>query len=323
MPSLAGATAWLGSPPLTRAQLQGKVVLVDFWEYTCLNCLRTLPYLRTWYQRYHDEGLEIIGVQAPEFAFSGEASHVKDAMARLHITWPVVIDDHRTLWNRFGVQAWPTELLFDQHGHLISEIVGEGNYQHTEAEIQHLLVAQNPHLAMPRLMELLPQDNYLKPGAVCYPDTPEILMAETQVADAPQDARMGQFASYTDPGSHQDGRVYLEGDWNVRKQSVEYDGGNGYFDIPYHAIDVSVVMTPGEKSNRVDVTENNKPVPRADAGKDLRYDARGNSYVDVDASRSYALIANAAFGHYDLALAPSDPGLRIYDVAFESCEVPK
>lgn len=324
MPSFDGASGWLGSPSLSPQALRGKVVLVDFWEYTCLNCLRTLPYLREWYHRYHDEGFEIVGVQVPEFNFSGESTNVRAAMKKLGITWPVALDDRRAIWNRYGVSAWPTEMLFDQSGHLVATHIGEGDYPQTEALIQRLLLGENPHLALPPPMALLPQDNYVKPGAVCYPDTAEILLENTRIANQPSGGDdPTQNVNYTDSGSHRDGNVYLEGYWDVLKQAVEYEGGNGYFDVPYHAIEVSVVMTSDGERNRVDVTQDGKPIPREDAGKDLRFDPNGSSYIMVDASRAYDVIANATFGSHDLQLSPHEPGLRIYDVAFESCEVPK
>jgi hypothetical protein len=178
---------------------------------------------------------------------------------------------------------------------------------------------------MPQLMALLPQDSYDKPGAVCYPDTPEIVMQNAQIGDPSQNGSddPNLLSVFSDNGSHHDGKVYLEGNWSVLREAAEYVGGNGYFDVPYHAIQVNVVMTPGGKSNRVDVTQDGKPVAREDAGTDIHYDANGKSYVTVDAPRAYDVIMNAKFGSHDLQLSPQDSGLRIYDVAFESCEVPK
>src|SRR5580700_2998379 len=168
-----GAAGWLNGAPRTLADLRGKVVLVDFWEYTCINCLRTLPYLKTWYARYHDKGLEIIGVHSPEFGFSGDRSNVASAAARLGVTWPVALDDDHAIWLRYGVSSWPTETLFDQSGKLVDTQVGEGNYPQTETQIQALLTSKNPELHLPPVMALLPQDSYDKPGSVCYPQTAE------------------------------------------------------------------------------------------------------------------------------------------------------
>lgn len=322
MASLDGATQWINSPALTPADLHGKVVLVDFWEYTCLNCLRTLPYLREWYKRYHDDGFVIVGVHTPEFSFSGEPTEVESATKRLDVAWPVAVDDNRAIWNHFGVNEWPTELLYDQSGHLVDVQLGEGNYPQTEAKIQGLLHAANPSLALPPVMALLPQDSYDKPGAVCYPHTQEVLVGRSRIADAPTFGDPALDLAYHDTGTHRDGAVYLDGFWHVTQQAVMYGGGVGSFDMTYHAIDVTVVMTPGGKSSRVEVTQDGKPLAHDDAGSDVRYDASGTAYVDVDASRAYQIVENKNYGTHDLRLSPQGYGLGVYDLAFESCEVP-
>ncbi|HTU69024.1 MAG TPA: redoxin family protein [Candidatus Baltobacteraceae bacterium] len=323
MPSFDGGSAWFDSPPLQPSALRGKVVLVDFWEYTCLNCLRTLPYLREWYKRYHDDGFTIVGVQSPEFDFSGQPKNVEEGAKQLGITWPVIVDPNHTIWSRYGVEVWPTEMLFDQQGRLVDVNTGEGNYQLTESKIQALLRAGNPSLALPPLMALLPQDNYDKPGAVCYPMTPEILTGRAPIADAPSFGNPATDLDYADRGgNHRDGAVYLDGYWHANPEGVFFGGGGGYFELEYHAIQVSVVMSPGRGPSRVDVSEDGAPVPREDAGADLQYDASGKSYVLVDAPRAYDLIMNKNFGHHDLRLSPQGYDVGIYDIAFESCEVP-
>jgi thiol-disulfide isomerase/thioredoxin len=318
-----GATRWINSAPLDQSSLHGKVVLVDFWEYTCINCLRTLPYLREWYKRYANDGFVIVGVQTPEFGFSGDSGNVKEAVERLGITWPVAVDSDRAIWNRYGVTGWPMEFLFDQNGTLVEKNAGEGNYQITEGRIQELLRQQNPQLHLPPVMALLPQDSYDKPGAICYPQTKEILVEANPIADPNPFGNVSQDLSYTDTGKHQDGRMYLQGYWRSTDQALLYGGGDGYFDLPYHAIQVMVVMTPPQRgSGRVDVTQDGKPIAKEDAGPDIHYDAGGMSYVTVDASRAYELLMNQTFGEHDLRLAPQSYGLGIYDIAFESCEVP-
>src|SRR6185437_11098435 len=189
-----GASGWINSPPLAPQALRGKVVLVDFWEYTCINCLKTLPYLRAWYQRYHSDGFVIVGVHSPEFAFSGQRDNVAAAVKRLGVTWPVAIDDRMEIWQRYGNQAWPGEYLYDQNGALVEQRYGEGGYPQTEAKIQALLKARDPALKMPPVMALLPQDSYAKPGAVCYLQTPEILVGPNR-SDA-----IANMPRFLDPG---------------------------------------------------------------------------------------------------------------------------
>ena len=325
MPNFSGASGWLNvAAPLSPADLRGKVVLVDFWEYSCINCLRTLPYLREWYKRYADDGFVIVGVHTPEFGFTGEKRNVEAAARRLGITWPIALDDDYAIWKRYGTKEWPTELLFDQSGALVESTTGEGAYPQTEATIQRLLRKSKPQLVLPPVMALLPQDNYLKPGAVCYPQTPEILIENSPVANPNRFGDVSRDLDYIDrAATHADGRIYLDGYWHATKQALVFGGGNGYMSLSYHAIQVNVVMLPKDGVSRVRVTEDGKPVPREDAGADLRYDADGSSYVNVDAPRAYDLLMNQTFGERELRLYPDREGVGIYDFAFESCEVPK
>jgi thiol-disulfide isomerase/thioredoxin len=162
-----GAQGWLNSPPLSPASLRGKIVLVDFWEYTCVNCLKTLPYERAWYDRYRRYGFVIVGVHTPEFRFSGEPANVAAAVRRLGIDWPVAIDSRATVWRRYHNDFWPHEFLVDQAGSIVYDHVGEGDYPDTERQIQGLIKAKASHARLPAVMDYLPQDSYAKPGAVC------------------------------------------------------------------------------------------------------------------------------------------------------------
>ncbi len=323
IPSFDGGANWLKTPtPLTAGDLRGNVVLVDFWEYSCTNCLRTLPYLREWYHRYHHDGFVIVGVHTPEFSFTGEVNNVAAATRRLRVSWPVVLDDGYAIWNRYGIDAWPTELLFDQHGMLVESQSGEGSYQKIEASIQSLLRKENPHLTLPPLMALLPRDSYTKPGAVCYPQTAEMLMQSTPIGNPVLGDRASDL-TYRDRAGHEDGNVYLDGYWHASKEALVFGGGMGYVDIRYHAIQVDTVLAPTGSATRVTITQDGKPILPHDAGPDIRFDADGTSYVMVDSARSYDLLMNQRFGEHDLRLYPQRRGLAIYDAAFESCEVPR
>jgi thiol-disulfide isomerase/thioredoxin len=323
VPAFDGNAGWVNSPPLQPGDLQGKIVLVDFWEYTCINCLRTLPYMEAWYRRYHDDGLVIVGVHSPEFGFSGDKKNVADAAKHLGIAWPIVLDDKYAIWQRYKNSAWPHEYLFDQKGALIEDVAGEGNYQATEARIQALIRAQNPQATLPPLMALLPQDSYDKPGAVCYPRTAEMLVEQSSIGNpAASGDGMSDRQKFEDGANgHKDGTLYLQGTWRITRQAAVSEGIHGYAAMRYHAIQVVGVLTPEDgKSVRVDVTQDGKPVPKEDAGGDLHYDGAGNSYVAVDAAREYDLVMNAKFGQHELELQPADYGLGVYSFAFESCE---
>src|ERR1700722_8178940 len=145
IPSFDGNAGWLNSPALHAADLRGKIVLIDFWEYTCVNCLRTLPYLREWYKRYAKYGFTIVGVHTPEFDFSAQPSNVQAAVHRLDIAWPVVMDANLAIWNQYRNDGWPHEYLYDRSGRLVESVFGEGRYQDTERAIQRLLEAGGVH----------------------------------------------------------------------------------------------------------------------------------------------------------------------------------
>lgn len=138
-PEFTGIEKWLNSDPLTLQSLRGKVVLVDFWTYTCINCIRTLPYVTRWYQQYKDQGFVVVGVHTPEFPFERSTKNVSQAMERLGIEYPVAQDNRYATWDAYRNQYWPAAYLIDKHGQIVYRHFGEGKYKETEAEIQRLL----------------------------------------------------------------------------------------------------------------------------------------------------------------------------------------
>ena len=138
-PEFAGISAWLNSPPLTLESLRGKVVLVQFWTYSCINCVRTLPYVTKWYDTYKDKGFVVVGVHTPEFAFERETTNVETAIKRFGIKYPVAQDNQYRTWRGFGNQYWPAVYLIDKQGRIVYTHFGEGDYAQTEAQIRRLL----------------------------------------------------------------------------------------------------------------------------------------------------------------------------------------
>src|SRR5438067_375931 len=139
LPSLGGATAWLNSPPLSAADLRGKVVLIDFWTYTCINWLRTLPYVRAWAEKYQEHGVVVIGVHTPEFSFEHDLENVRRAAKDMRVDYPIAIDNDFAIWSAFNNHYWPALYLVDAHGHIRSHHFGEGAYELSEMMLQHLL----------------------------------------------------------------------------------------------------------------------------------------------------------------------------------------
>ena len=138
-PEFTGIEKWLNSEPLTLQSLRGKVVLVDFWTYTCINCIRTLPYVTSWYEKYKDQGLVVVGVHTPEFPFERSTANVTQALKRLGIKYPVAQDNSYATWDAYRNQYWPAAYLIDKQGNIVYRHFGEGQYKETEAEIQRLL----------------------------------------------------------------------------------------------------------------------------------------------------------------------------------------
>ena len=139
VPALSAAKGWINSPPLTRADLQGKVVLYDFWTYSCVNCVRTIPHLRSWYDRYREDGLVVVGVHSPEFNFEKNHDNVKAAVTRLHVDYPVALDDEMVIWGQFSNNYWPADYIADRQGRLRDMTIGEGSYTQTEDVLRKLL----------------------------------------------------------------------------------------------------------------------------------------------------------------------------------------
>jgi thiol-disulfide isomerase/thioredoxin len=323
-PEFPAGLKWLNSPPLTVSGLKGKVLLVDFWEYTCVNCIRTLPYLKAWNERYANRGLVIVGVHTPEFAFAKEEANVARAVKEFGLKYPIVNDRDYAVWNRYDNRYWPAKYLFDTKGVLRYTHFGEGGYGDTEQQIQNLLREAKPAAALPKILEPIRGED--RPGAVCYPVTPELYAGyqRGQIGN-PEGYTPDRTVTFKDPGAHQDGLVYAHGAWHNEAECLRHarttPAAEDHIAIRYHALEVNCVMKPeGGKPFTVIVTQNGEPVRSTDKGADLQYDAQGRSTLRVNEPRMYRLIKNAAFGTYELKLACAGEGLGVYSFTFVSCE---
>jgi thiol-disulfide isomerase/thioredoxin len=243
LPSLSGAVEWLNSPPLTAESLKGKVVLVDFWTYSCINCLRSIPYVRAWAQKYKDQGLVVIGVHAPEFPFEKNIDNVKNAVARLKIDYPVAIDNDYAIWRAFSNEYWPADYFIDAEGRIRHHFFGEGDYAQSEIAIQELL-AEAGKRDLPASVVAVNAT-----GAEAASDEPDVKSPETYIGYM-------RAENFTSPGgavsdaAHDYSLVDLKlnhwglaGDWKVGGEYATLAKKDGAISFRFHARDLHLVLS--------------------------------------------------------------------------------
>ena len=243
-PPLTGATQWFNSPPLTDEMLRGKVVLVDFWTYSCINCLRTLPYLKAWNEKYRDQGLVIIGVHAPEFAFEKDARNVEQAIRDLGITYPVAMDNQYTIWNAYKNQYWPAHYLIDANGKIRHQHFGEGAYQETELMIQTLL--KEAHQGVLAMNDGLVQvaGSGATAAAADMERSPETYLgyARQQNLVSPEAIKQDVAAQYSAPRALKPNQWALSGKWRVSAESAAVQASGGAISYRFQGRDLHLVL---------------------------------------------------------------------------------
>jgi thiol-disulfide isomerase/thioredoxin len=312
---------WLNSPPLSMRHLRGKVVLIDFWDYTCVNCVRTLPYVQAWHERYRDHGLVVIGIHSPEFSFAQYESNVERGAREFGLTYPIVIDSNMELWKTFANRFWPAKYLIDKDGYLRWAHFGEGAYGETEAAIQELLREVAPDAQLPALMEPLRASD--TPGAVCYPATAELYLGNARGRIGNQSGFVeDETADYSYAGFLTEGVFYLEGRWASTREFVALDSAPGKIALKYSAAGVNLVMasTTG-KPIPVEVRLDSKPLSDSERTPDIE-SRDGRSIVTVQNARMYRLLESADFGTHTLELICQEPGLAAFAFTFTSCVDP-
>ena len=312
---------WLNSPPLSLRQLRGRVVLMDFWDYTCVNCLRTLPYVQAWHQRYRDKGLTVIGVHTPEFTFAQYEQNVQRAVRDLAITYPVVIDSNFELWKAFANRYWPTKYLLDAESYLRYAHFGEGAYGDTERAIQELLREVNPALELPSVMGPVREAD--RPGAVCFRPSPELYLGHRRGRLGNQPGfREDEIADYSLPGTLEEGQFYAQGRWASTAEYFESAAaGDNRIVLKYSAAAVNLVLaSPRAPSYELVIHQDGKPLAPSQATPDVRFRAAGEeSYVLVEQPRMYQLVDNRSFGTHTLELLCAQPGLAAFAFTFTTC----
>jgi thiol-disulfide isomerase/thioredoxin len=318
-----GAERWINSEPLTMEELRGKVVLIDFWEYTCVNCIRTLPYVTEWHRRYADHGLVIIGVHTPEFEFGKDRANVARAVREFDIEYPVVLDNDYEIWTVYANRYWPRKYIVNPEGKIVYDHAGEGSYGETEEVIQSLIRELDPDADLPPVMEPIRPEDIA--GAVCYPRTPELYCGYLRAKYGNAEVHPEETHNYTNRATHTEGRVYLSGLWHLGEERATYEDDDfnekSYLLIPYSANEVNAVMdAPEGETVRVYVYRDGAPLTAEEAGADFTFDADG-SFIDVSVGKMYRVLNAPEYGSGELSLHPSAPGLSIYAFTFGSCEM--
>ncbi|HWX66989.1 MAG TPA: cytochrome c biogenesis protein DipZ [Rhodanobacter sp.] len=314
MPSLAGATQWLNSTPLTTESLRGKVVLVDFWTYSCINCIRSLPYVRGWADKYKDHGLVVIGVHAPEFAFEKDPANVAKAVKDLGVDYPVALDNDYAIWKGFNNEYWPAHYFIDTQGQVRHHHFGEGGYQESEDVIRQLLTAAGQK----NLPGGYVSDDHRGVEAAASNDPTR--SPETYVGYARAQNFVGgrvahdEAQAYHAPGTLAAGQWSFDGRWIVRDENAQLEQAGGSIVYRFRGRDLHLVLGPASdgKPIRIRVTIDGK-APGADHGMDTDTDGNGT----ITGQRLYQLVRQAnGSGERLFQITFLDPGVQAYAFTF-------
>ncbi len=300
--SLRQATEWVNSPPLTEEGLRGKIVLVQFWTYSCVNWIRTLPYVRIWAEKYRDNGLVVIGVHAPEFGFEKQLANVRWAAAKFRVEYPVAVDNDFTIWRAFGNQYWPALYILDGKGRVRHRHFGEGDYEQSERVIQELLAEAGASGTEQDLASVAPR------GAETAADWDNVKSPETYLGTDRAENRVSSGARL------KLNQWALEGDWTVQKQPAVLNKPNGRIAYRFHARDLNLVMAPRARSGPVRfrvLIDGNPPGP----AHGIDVDEQGNGTVAEP--RMYQLIRQSgpvADRRFEIEFL--DPGVEVFVFTF-------
>ena len=342
-PELTGIDSWIGSDPVTLASLKGKIVLIDFWTYSCINCIRTLPFILEWQEKYGPLGLHTIGVHTPEFDFEKDIENVRAAVERLGIAYPVALDNDAETWDAFGVSAWPAKYLLDVDGIVRYAEVGEGGYVAMEQTIRHWLGQAGVDVSS---VAFEPEDYHLDPeidraGRVgdkelartreIYagyrknlpfhrfpPPRPWVLYEEFYEG-------LDEDVFFEDVPDHENQRLYIQGLWHVGPESLTHARATqdfeDYLAIKFNAKTVNAVLGhDGGAPYRVRITLDGIPLSPAAADSDVRFDDMGNSYLMVDEARMYRLIRTAQYEQHELQISSNSDRFELFTFTFGAYE---
>lgn len=293
-----------------------KVILIDFWTYSCINCIRTFPYLNAWYEKYKDRGLEIVGIHSPEFEFEKKYENVVAAVKKFGIKYPVVLDNDYGTWSAYKNRYWPREYLIDIDGFIVHDHIGEGSYEETESEIQKALaeraaiLGQNEKIAKGVVN---PTGTIaVNPGAPLSPETYFGAARNEYLGNGIRGTTGAQ--TLTEPGATKLNTLYLTGNWNFADEYAENKSAAAKIIFSYEAKNVYLVAGASAPV-KIKILKDGKPLGDKDIGEDVVL-KNGESIVTVQAERLYKLIRGADWGKHTIELIIESPGIRAFTFTF-------
>lgn len=306
-PNLVGTTAWINSPPLSITNLKGKVILIDFWTYSCINCIRSIPHINAWESAYGNNGLVIIGVHTPEFQFEHNYSNVYAAVQKFDIKYPVALDNDYSTWDAYGNQYWPAEYLIDKNGNVRYVSFGEGDYNQTELVIRALLRDAN-YTIQPNLTSVPLGVNFSLIG------TPEIYLGystERAPIGNPGGFSSGTASNYSFTGKMQNNTVYFSGTWYSAPDGMIAVNNSKMF-LVYDARNVYIVASGNESNITVRLDGKNLMAPYL--GSDDRL-VGNEAMATINQSRLYNIVSAPSYGWHEVEI-DANKGFKVYTFTF-------
>ncbi len=330
-PRFNGISKWINSEPLKIADLKGKVVLIDFWTYTCVNCIRTFPYLREWYEKYADKGLVIVGIHTPEFEFEKDTNNVLQAAQQYGLSYPIAQDNDYKTWNAYSNRYWPAKYLLDKNGVISYTHFGEGAYDETEQRIRDLLKDAGADLsAVP-----INPDKGPVPDERAYTGGLETSLTREIYGGYGRNASFfGAYVSnreyyegpnmeifYQDPGDHENNFIYLNGLWINSLESLKHgretENYDDYIAMKFFATSVNVVLNPDDAEPfKVMIKLDGNSLGEGNKGGDVVIDAGGESFILVDGPRLYHIVELPEFGGHELTISSNSPNFALFAFTF-------
>ena len=303
--------------PLTRASLEGRVVLVDFWDYTCVNCIRTLPHIREWHSKYKDKGLVIIGVHTPEFLFAREKENVARAAHSFGMEYPIALDNDYLIWNAFGNRYWPAKYFFDHRLRMRYSHFGEGAYAESERGLQALLAERDPDAVLPQITNV---NAAVDEGAFCMPVTPELYLGWARGILGNNRANdKSKPATYLLPVKLAPDIAYLDGEFIVDKWSSSATKPNARLLLDYEALEANIVLHPPKDGpGKLELRQDGEPLKVELAPEAVSEDGRTILYVDVP--RMYNLVRNPLVQRHAFELVWITAGIEAFAFTFTGCD---